>query len=422
MRPWVIGLVAWREITERLRGRATWIVTALTAILAAGLIVVPSLINQQPSATRIGLVGPQAQALAPALSSAAHAARVSLATSPVASMADARDELTPKQTPGGGGRLARLFSGSSAQLDVALTYDGTSATLLAYQEVPATVLALVHAVLDVVHQQAVLAASGVPPSTISSSLTPVPLTSNTIQSSRADLSALRIAALASALLLLYGVAGFASTVATGVAQEKTSRTAELLVSAVRPRELMTGKVLGIGLVGLGTMTVTVGSALIANALVKSTNIPPDLGPLLPQILLWFVLGFTLYAFAFAAAGAMVARQEEVQSATLPMASFLIVAFLLVYATIASPDSPLIRVLSFFPPWAPILMPARTFLGTARPWEVAVAAGLELLAIWAMVRLAGRIYQSALVRGGARLSWSEAIRIGRGGPWPRSAAP
>lgn len=414
MRPWVIGVVALREITERISGRTTWIVTGVTTVIAVGLIVGSTLINQQTAATRIGLVGPQAQALAPALTSAAHAAKINISTTPVASLADARDELTPKQTPGSGGRIAKLFGGSSSQLDVALTFDGSSATLIAYQTVPSTVLALVHAVLDAVHQRSVLSASGVATSTITSSLTPVPLTAETIQSSSGNRGALSVAALASAVLLMYGVAGFATAVATGVAQEKTSRTAELLVSAVRPRELMTGKVLGIGLVGLGTMTVTVVAALIANAFVKSTNIPPDLAGLLPLILLWFVLGFTLYAFAFAAAGAMVARQEEVQSVVLPIASFQIVGFVLVYATIASPDSAWIKVVSFLPPWAPVLMPARAFLGTAQPWEVALAAGLELLSIWGMVVLTARIYQNALVRGGARLSWGEALRIGRGG--------
>lgn len=412
MRSWVVGLVAWREIAQRLSGRTTWTVTALTTVLAVGLIVGSSLINQQAGATRIGLVGPQAQALAPALSAAARAAKVSIATVPIASVAEARAELTPTQGPGGGGRLAKLFAGSSSQLDVALTFDGTSATILAYQTVPSTTLALVHAVLNAVHQQSVLAASGVDASTITSSLTPVPLTAETIAAS-GNQSGLSIAALASALLLVYGVAGFASSVATGVAQEKTSRTAELLVSAIRPRELMTGKVLGIGLVGLGTMTVTVGAALMANAFVKGTNIPPGLGPLLPLILVWFVLGFTLYAFAFAAAGAMVARQEEVQSVSLPLAAFQIVGFLLVYVAIASPDNPWIRILSFLPPWAPVLMPARAILGTAQAWEVLVAAGLELLAIWGMVVLTARIYRGALVRGGARLTWSEALRLGRG---------
>lgn len=182
---------------------------------------------------------------------------------------------------------------------------------------------------------------------------------------------------------------------------------------MHPRELMTGKVLGIGLVGLGMMAVTVGAALIANAFVKSAAIPPELGSRLPQVLLWFVLGFTLYAFAFAAAGAMVARQEEVQSVAMPLAAVIVVALLLVYATLASPDSAWIRLLSFLPPLAPMLMPARSFLGTAQGWEVALAIGIELLAIVGTVTLAARIYRRALLTGGARLTWGQAIRLGRG---------
>lgn len=413
IRPRVIGLIASREITERLSGRATWIVTGLVALLAIGLIVVPAIINQQSGPTRIGLVGAQAQALAPALTAAGHAAGVSITTAPVASMSEAKDELTPQQSPGGGGRLARLFGGSSAQLDLVLAFDGSSATVLAYQSVPPTILALVHSVIDAVHQRSVLSAAGVAPSTITSSLTPVPLTTEAIQSSPSDRAGLNIAALASAFLLMYAVTGFGGLVATGVAQEKTTRTAELLISVVHPRELMTGKVLGIGLVGLGTMAVTVGAALIANAFVKSAAIPPELGSRLPQVLLWFVLGFTLYAFAFAAAGAMVARQEEVQSVAMPFAAVIVVALLLVYATLASPDSAWIRLLSFLPPLAPMLMPARSFLGTAQGWEVALAIGIELLTIVGTVTLAARIYQRALLMGGARLTWGQAIRLGRG---------
>ena len=413
IRPQVIGLVASREITERLRGRATWIVSGLTTLLAVGLIVVPALVNQQSGPMRLGLVGSQAQALAPALTGAGHAAGVRITTAPVASIPAARDELTPKQSAGGGGRLARLFGGSDAQLDVALAFDGSSATILAYQTVPPTVLALVRAVLDAAHQRAALSAAGVAPSTVTSILAPVALTADTIQSTPGDRAGLNIAVLASAFLLMYAVMGFGGLVATGVAQEKTTRTAELLISAVHPRELMTGKVLGIGLVGLGMMTVTLGAALIADAFVKSAAIPPQLGPLLPQVLLWFVLGFTLYAFAFAAAGAMVARQEEVQSVAMPFASFMLVGLLLVYATLAFPDSAWIRLLSFLPPLSPMLMPARSFLGSAQGWEVALAVGFELLAIAGTVTLTARIYQRALVRGGARLSWSQAIRLGGG---------
>jgi ABC-2 type transport system permease protein len=412
IRPAAIGLVASREISERLHGRATWLLTGLTTLLAVGLIVVPSLINQQSGTTRVGLVGLQAQAVGPALLAAAKATKVDVTTLSIDSESTARSELTPTQKAGTGGRLARLFGGSNATLDVALLVNGNSATIEAYQTVPATVSALIRAVLDTLHQHSVLAAAGVPARTILSSEAPVPTTIETLQSAPSDMAGRDIAALASGFLLMYSVAGFGSAVATGVAQEKTSRTAELLVAAVRPRELMAGKVTGIGLVGLGQMTVTVGAAMIANALVKSTNIPPELGALLPGILLWFVLGFTLYAFGFAAAGAMVARQEELQSVTMPFTAVLVVGLLLVYGAIASPDSGWIRLLSFLPPLTPVLMPARMILGHTEAWEVALAVFIEIASIVGMTIWAARIYQGALVRGGARLSWSDAFRLGR----------
>jgi len=420
IRPSTIRLVASREISERLRGRATWILTAVTTLLAVALIVIPSLVNQQ-SATKVGLVGSQAQALGPALSAAAKAAKVEMTTVNLDSESTARSELTPSKKAGGGGRLARLFGGSNATLDVAFSMNGDAATIEAYQTVPPTISALIRVVLDTVHQRSVLAAAGVSASTIASAAAPVPVTTETLQPARADMAGVDLAALASGFLLLYSVAGFGTAVATGVAQEKTSRTAELLVAAVRPPELMTGKVIGIGVVGLGQMTVTVGAAMIANALVKSTNIPPDLGTLLPGIILWFVLGFTLYAFGFAAAGAMVARQEELQSVTMPFTALLAAGLLLVYGAIASPDSGPIRLLSFVPPLAPVLMPARTMLGHANAGEVALAVIIEVASIIGMVVLASRIYQGALVRGGARLSWGEALRIGRASGGSRSVA-
>jgi ABC-2 type transport system permease protein len=404
-----VGLVALREITERLSGRATWILTGLTTILAVALIVVPSLTNQAATSTNLGLVGTQAQALGPAITAAAKVAVIEVTTKDVDSEAAARSELTPPAA-GGGRQLSRIFGQNPAALDVALLYDGTSAKIEAYKTVPPTILALIRSVIDAVHQREVLTSAGVPASQIAAAERPVPVTNTTLEAAPSDLPGREILALAAAFLLMYAVAGFGAAVANGVAQEKTSRTAEVLLGAVRPRELMTGKVLGIGLVGLGQMTVTVGAAMIANALVKSEAIPSELPSLLPMIIVWFVLGFTLYAFGFAAAGAMVARQEEVQSVTMPFTAFLVVGLFLVYATIASPDASWVRVLSFFPPLSPLLMPARLALGHVSSWELPLAVGIELVSIVGMAVLAGRIYQSALVRGGARLSWASALRL------------
>ena len=313
-------------------------------------------------------MGPQAQALG----AAAKAAGIDLATTDVGSAAAPRSQLTPPSA-GGRQRVAALFGQSHAALDVALSYDGSSATIEAYETVPPNISGLVRSVIDAVHQREVLGAAGVPASRIDAAQRPVPLAQTTLKATPPDLAGRWISALAAAMLLMYAVAGYGSSVANGVAQEKTSRTAEVLLAAVKPRELMIGKVLGVGLVGLGQMIVTVGAALIANAVVKSQVVPPVLSTLLPMIVVWFVLGFTLYAFGFAAAGAMVARQEEVQSVTMPFTVFLVAGLLLVYATIAAPDAPWVSV-------------------AGMAWE------------------AGRIYRRALVRGGARLSWSSALRL------------
>jgi ABC-2 type transport system permease protein len=204
---------------------------------------------------------------------------------------------------------------------------------------------------------------------------------------------------------------YGSAVASGVAQEKTSRIAEVLLAAVRPGQLLAGKVVGIGVCGVGQLGIAVVAGLLANPAVQSATIPSTVWVLLPAILLWFALGYALYSFAYAAAGAMVARQEEVQFVSLPITLPIVAGFLLTYAAIASPDAWWIRLLSFLPPLAPILMPARLALGTVATWEMPVDVVIMVVAVYGTVRLAARIYAPALlVRGGTRLGWRAALRL------------
>jgi len=143
----------------------------------------------------------------------------------------------------------------------------------------------------------------------------------------------------------------------------------VLLAAVRPRQLLTGKVLGIGTCGVGQLAIPVIAALIANAIVHSARVPSSVWVLLPVTLLWFALGYAFYAFLFAAAGAMIARQEEVHLATAPLTFPLLLGYLLVYVVIM------------------------------------------LIAIYGVIRIAARIYEGALVRGGARLTWRAALPLG-----------
>jgi ABC-2 type transport system permease protein len=326
----------------------------------------------------------------------------------------AKSELTPTHSTGRGsrqlGQLLSSFQGGTATLDVALNLDTGSATIEFYQTVSPTLAAVLRAVVEQVHQRDVLTQAGVPASVVAAAQQPEPIRTVTLQHAPSDLAGRSIAALAAGILLYVSVGIFGNAVASGVAQEKTSRTAEVLLAALTPSELMTGKVIGIGLVGFGQMAITIGAALITNAVVQSSQVPSAVWVLLPAILLWFVLGYTLYAFGFAAAGAMVARQEEVQSVTTPFSVFLVGGFLLTYALIASPDALWVKVLSYLPPLTPILMPARLALGHLAIWEMPLAVAIMLASIYGMARLAGRIYAAGLVRGGARLNWMAALRL------------
>lgn len=398
-----IWLVAGRELKERMRSRATRVVTLLMPVLVFLLIAIPALVHAPASATTLGLVGRPAQALRADIQAAAKATGVEMRLRNVASSSSAKRQL-------GQGRI-----------DVALALRGSSAVVtvpgsVGYfetQTLAPRIQAILQATVNVWHEQRVLLGAGVPIPVLRSALTPVPLSVKTLKPPPKDMVARDVAALAAAFLLYMTLALYGNAVVAGVAQEKTSRMAEVLVAAVRATDLLIGKVLGIGLFAFGQMLLTVAAAFVANAVFQNTAIPGTVWTLLPSILLWFLLGYVLYAFAYAVGGALVGRQEDVQTIAAPFMVPLIAGFMLTYLAIAEPTNAAVRILSFLPPLAPILMPARLALGPVAPWQVALAVLLTLLAIWGEVRLAARVYALALVHSGPRLTWRAALRLHRG---------
>jgi ABC-2 type transport system permease protein len=388
----VIRLVAGREISERLHSRAVRISTAILTVAVVAAVVLPGLIQSSSKPTRVGLVGEQAQALGSSLTATARAVNVRVRIYDVPDAASARAEV------------------KRGKLDVAVIVGSSGATAIVPHTLSPEARALLSATLTVAHQRAVLGAAGLSPDTIRAALTPVPLATVAIAPPPSHQAARSIAAIAAALCLYLVLVLYGNAVATGVAQEKTSRTAEVLISIVRPEQLLVGKVVGIGAVGLGQLTVPVIAALIANAIEQSAKIPSDVWFLLPASLLFFALGYAFYAFAFAAAGATVARQEEVQIATVPLSIPLLAGYLLASILAGNPHSPAIVVLSFVPLLTPSLMPARIAVGTAPWWQVILAVLIMLASIYGMVRLTTRIYKATLVRSGPRLSWREALRV------------
>ncbi len=207
-------------------------------------------------------------------------------------------------------------------------------------------------------------------------------------------------------IVLYG-----QWVLLGVIEEKTSRVAEVLFGAVRPTELMIGKVVGNLFLAMAQMGMGAVSGVIALALIGSSVDVPNLAfSGVAVALVAAVMGVVLYAFAYAAAGATVSRPEDATSAAMPIMVVLMVGYVgSAFVVISDPDSAIAVALSLAPPWAPIAMPARVALGSPAWWEVAIAFGLLAVTIVGMARLAGRIYTGAILQTGPRIGLLRAFR-------------
>jgi len=206
------------------------------------------------------------------------------------------------------------------------------------------------------------------------------------------------------VLILYGqLIAYGYWVASGVVEEKATRVVELLLATISPRALLAGKVIGIGLLGfaqlllIGLLGVAVGTAS------GELDLNGDLVAAVGVVLAWFVLGFALYSCAFAVAGALVPRQEDIQSVVAPLTVVIFASFFLSLGALDDPSSTLASVMSFIPPSAPMVMPVRLIAGDAAPWEILASVAITAAAAVGLIALAARVYGTAVLRTGSRVS-------------------
>jgi ABC-2 type transport system permease protein len=371
-----IILVARREIRERLHSRAFLWSTFLMLVLVGASTGLGRVINTDKS-YRVAVVAPPPPGLAAALQRAAipFDAKVRLRT--FASLSAGRDELVAK-------KVDALLALRSDQI---IFRSNVDSKLAAIADTAARALR--------------------------QHLPPAPeLTAATVKppDAKATTAATAVAYVGS-LLLLTSLAVYGQWVLTGVVEEKNNRVVELILSAIRPRQLLAGKVIGIGLLGLAQLALVAGlaSALLAAGVFDA---PASLGASLALVVPWFALGFALYAVAYAAAGALASRQQDASSAGQPVTYTLLSAYFVGYIALsADADGTLAHVLTVFPLTAPLVLPARNALVGVAVWEQVLAAVLILAAIYALLRLAGRVYARGLLHTGPRLKARAAWRAG-----------
>ncbi|MGH7684526.1 MAG: ABC transporter permease, partial [Vulcanimicrobiaceae bacterium] len=209
------------------------------------------------------------------------------------------------------------------------------------------------------------------------------------------------------VMLLYIVVLINSQMLTSsVAEEKTSRIAELLVAAVPPSALLAGKVLATGASGILQLAVwsAAGFALVGRGgdahQAASETVLEILGALTPPIVVafigFFIIGFLQYSLLFASVASLITRTEELGSVTFPLALPAIAALLIAQFGTDVPNAPPVVITSFVPLLSPFVMFVRMLMSDVPAWQVALSFALNIAVLAAIVPLAGKLYRIGLL--------------------------
>ena len=378
-----IRLVAMREILERGRSRGYLLSLLFTLLLLGAGFILPSLLLSD-QARKIAVVEPTPAGLEQALQATADAYGVKVA---ISSLPD---------------RDAAETAVKADQVDAALLVPADLSApgiLIVHQDARSDVQAIASGAV----QQLRAVNAGVP------DLQNPPQVTALEPPSASDTTAI-IFANAGIILMFIGIFSYGTWVLTGVVEEKQSRVVEVVLSTVRPRNLLIGKVLGIGTLALAQLAVLVTAGLIAAQISGRLVLPPTTVGAVIQLLVWFILGFALYSTTLGFLGSLASRVEDASNASMPVTMTATACYLAsIILVTQDPDGLLARVMTFFPPSAPLVVPLRTALGAIEPWEVGLSVILMVASIWVLFVVGARVYAGAVLQVGSRMKIRDAWR-------------
>ena len=218
-------------------------------------------------------------------------------------------------------------------------------------------------------------------------------------------------------IIYFFILAYGGMVMQGVLEEKTNRIVEVMVSTVKPFDLMMGKIIGVGLVGITQFALWVvlggivyaiagtSSGLIASVPVLEIISSVNWLSIIAYFILFFVGGYLIYASLFAAIGAMVSTQEDTQQFMMPIMLLIIFAFLAGTASIENPDGPLAFWMSMIPFTSPIVMMVR--LPFDLPWyQLVISLVILFASAILLVKLSAKIYRVGILMYGKKPSMKE----------------
>lgn len=349
-----IRLVAQREIGSKLRSKAFLISTLILFIGSLALVVWGGFSAQNSSGTPVAVTSDAAAYVAdvPGLDvthAASHAEAVALA--------------------------------QSGQVDAAIIGDPSSpvgVSVVAKSDVP-TQLLITLAQVPTVHL---------------------------LEPAKGDSTLRLVIAIGFGVVFLVSASLFGGTIAQSVVEEKQTRVVEVLISAIPARALLAGKVIGNTVLAMAQILILAAIAVTGLAVTGQASVLQGLGAPIAWFAVFFLFGFVLLASLFAAAAAMVSRQEDIGSTTTPLTMLIMAPYFLV---IFFNDNPVVLgIMSYVPFSAPVGMPVRIFLGEAQWWEPFLSLAILIATCIAAILVGARIYENSLLRMGGRVKLREAL--------------
>ena len=383
-----IWLVALREIRERGRSRAYRASLVAMVLVVVGAIVLPTLLDDRNGVRHVGLTGEFSTELGASIEAQGDASDVGTDIREYATVASGREAVRD------GDIHVLVIDGRQLEWQRRIDPELRATTVAAIQS-----LAL--------RERA--ESAGIDPEQLRSLITPVTITDIELGQVAGRDPDDETATFIMTVLLFFALSTYGTMVLSGVVEEKSTRVVEVLLARMPARNLLAGKIAGIGLLGFGQFALTALAAGLATLFVDRFDVPSISGALLAWLVAWFVLGYALYATLFGAMGSLASRVEDTQTVAGPITALLILVYFVSFATIGSPDTTWAQLVSFFPATAPLAMPVRLAMSEPAWWEPIFAAVLTTGAILGLVRIGGRIYTRAILHSGPTLKLTEVLR-------------
>jgi ABC-2 type transport system permease protein len=419
-----IAAVIRREYLERVRTKAFWISTLLVPVLMGGLMIIPAVLASRGGAEATVAVldlsgryaGPLTDKVAEILEGEQDGLRIQLATQDPGADSEAAREAIKARVQ------AQEFDGLLV-LPAGLPAEGEPEYVATNVAAFRVLMVLERAVNDVLVADR-LEGAGLDPVRVTELTRRVSLKTfklgakgeETQDKGQAFLMSYFLVLIIYMSVLMYGI-----YVMRGVLEEKSSRIVEIIVSAVRPFELMLGKILGIGAVGLTQMVLwaVLGFALSAPAMLSAIGLSGiELPSIPPQLLVffvvYFVLGFLLYGTLYAGVGAAFETEQDAQNFQGVITIFLVVPLVLITLIMNEPDGAVAVVMSLIPFFTPILMFLRMTLTKVPTWQIAASLVLMVGAVLVMAWLVGKVYRVGILMHGSKPKLKDLVR------WVREA--